>query len=221
MAAAALRGRRGWVQIADVKTITKRVLNLAIAVALAALPPAFGQERPRSAEAERLANELAGGQGVGGEFALRDARGKQRRLAEFRGKLVLLYFGFTTCPDICPTDLLAIGTAVKRLGPRASEVQPVFVTLDPARDTPVILREYVRNFHPRFVALTGTESEIRDVARAYKVFFERVAMPGALGYTIDHAANVYLLDRQGKFVTAIPPGLPADRIARIVQGEMQ
>ena len=198
-----------------------RVLNLAIAALVAALPAGAIEERPGRADAERLASELASGQGVGGDFALRDARGRPRRLADFRGKLVMLYFGFTTCPDICPTDLLAIGKAVKRLGPRAAEVQPVFVTLDPARDTPAIIGEYTRNFHPRFVALTGTEAEIAAVARAYKVFFERRDLPGGLGYTIDHAANTYLLDRQGKFVTTIPPGIPADRMARIVQGEMQ
>ena len=176
---------------------------------------------PRREEAARLMNDLMLGRDVGGEFTLRDARGKTRRLADFRGKLVLLYFGFTTCPDICPTDLREIGVAVKRLGARGRQVQPVFITLDPVRDKPAIIAEYIRNFHPRFVALTGTEDEVRAVARAYKVFYEKVDIPGGLGYTIDHAAFTFLIDRQGKYIGIIPPGTPADRIARIVQGEMQ
>ena len=176
---------------------------------------------PRREEAARLMNDLMLGRDVGGEFTLRDARGKTRRLADFRGKLVLLYFGFTTCPDICPTDLREIGVAVKRLGARGRQVQPIFITLDPARDKPAVIAEYIRNFHPRFIALTGTDEEVRAVAQAYKVFYEKVQLPGGLGYTIDHTAFTFLIDRQGKYIGIIPPGTPADRIARIVQGEMQ
>jgi protein SCO1/2 len=203
--------------------LARRALAALALAALAFLAGAAEEAvpEPRREEAARLMNDLMTGRDVGGEFELRDARGRKRRLADFRGKLVLLYFGFTTCPDICPTDLREIGVAVKRLGAKGRQVQPVFVTLDPARDTPGILAEYVRNFHPRFVALTGSEAEVREVARAYKVYFEKVDLPRGLGYTIDHAAFTFLLDRQGKYVGLIPPGTPADRIARIVQAEMQ
>ena len=165
-------------------------------------------------------NELMLGKGVGGEFTLRDARGRSTRLADFRGKLVLLYFGFTTCPDVCPTDLLAIGQAIKSLGKAGAAVQPVFITLDPKRDTPGILREYVRNFHPGFVALTGTEAQVRQVAAAYKVFFEKVPLAGGTGYTIDHTAFIFLLDREGKYIGFLPPGMPAERIAAILRQDL-
>ena len=146
---------------------------IGFAAALAVLPGAAEEpdkSAPRREEAARLMNDLMLGREVGGDFALRDAHGRPRRLADFRGKLVLLYFGFTTCPDICPTDLREIGVAIRRLGAKGAAVQPIFITLDPARDKPAIIAEYIRNFHPRFVALTGTEDEVRAVARQYKVF---------------------------------------------------
>lgn len=208
-------GRRGLAA----RRLAGALLLLAAHAALAQ-PGEAAQER-RRAEAGRLMNDLMLGRSVGGDFTLSDARGKRRALAEFRGKVVVLYFGFVTCPDVCPTDLLAIGAAVKSLGAAGDGVQPLFVTLDPARDTRGILREYVANFHPRFVALTGTEAEVRAVASAYKVFFEKVALAGEAGYTIDHAAFVYLIDREGRYVGFLPPGTPPDRIARYLSEELR
>jgi cytochrome oxidase Cu insertion factor (SCO1/SenC/PrrC family) len=174
----------------------------------------------RRARAAVLMNDLMLGKEVGGDFALSDARGRKRRLSDFRGKVVVLYFGFTTCPDICPTDMLAIGKALKGLGTEARLVQPIFVTLDPARDKPAMIAEYVKNFDSRFVALTGTDAEIRKVADAYKVFYERVPIPGAAGYTIDHSSFTYVVDRQGRYVGFIPPGTPYDRITRLLHAEV-
>ena len=126
----------------------------------------------RRAGAARMMNELMSGKvPVGGPFTLVDSTGTRRNLAEFRGKVVLLYFGFLTCPDICPTDLLAIGKTIESLGRQGDQIQPLFITLDPERDTRDALRGYVASFHPRFVALTGSEAEVRRVATAYKVFF--------------------------------------------------
>lgn len=175
----------------------------------------------RRADAARLMNELMTGKGVGGEFTLGDAQGKSVRLADFRGKLVLLYFGFTTCPDVCPTDLLAIARAIESLGKDGDGIQPVFITLDPERDTREVIGAYVASFHPRFVALTGTPSQVGDVARAYKVFYEKVAVPGAATYTIDHAAFTYLLDAQGKYIGLFPPGTPSARMAAILRDEIR
>jgi len=193
---------------------------LLVAVVLAATQPGAEPPEARRAGAARLMNELMLGQGVGGDFTLLDAYGKSTRLADFHGKVVLLYFGFTSCPDVCPTDLLAIGQAIKSLGKEGAAVQPVFITLDPKRDTPGILREYVRNFHPGFVALTGTEAQVRRVAVAYKVFFEKVPLEGAAGYTIDHTAFIFLLDRDGKYIGFLPPGFPAERIAAALRQEL-
>ncbi|HEX2197960.1 MAG TPA: SCO family protein [Burkholderiales bacterium] len=161
-------------------------------------------------------NELMSGSSqVGGPFALPDQWGKTRSLADFRGKLVLLYFGFASCPDVCPTDLAVIGEALRRLGPQAEEVQPLFITLDPLRDTPEVLREYVAAFHPSFVALRGSEAETRDIATRYKVFFEKVSQ--GQGYAIDHMAFTFVLDREGRYVAFLPPGTRAERMVAMVR----
>ena len=187
---------------------------------VAAQPSEIPADETRRAEAARLMNDLMLGKDVGGDFTLTDERGRRRSLRDFRGKIVVLYFGFTTCPDICPTDMLAIGKAVASLKKEARAVQPLFVTLDPARDKPAVIAEYVKNFHRSFVALTGSQEEIRRVASAYKVFYERVPVEGAFGYTIDHAAFTFLIDRKGKYVGFIPPGTPHDRIARVLHAEV-
>jgi protein SCO1/2 len=169
-----------------------------------------GEER--RADAARLMNELMSGRAaVGGPFALTDASGRERKLGEFRGRLVLLYFGYAYCPDVCPTDLAAIGGALRALGPQAAQVQPIFVTLDPQRDTPDVLRQYVAAFHPSFIGLRGSEAQTREVALRYKVFYEKV------GEFIDHAAFTFLIDRDGKYVAFFPPGTRAERMAAMVK----
>ena len=163
-------------------------------------------------------NELMSGKAqVGGPFTLIDQYGKTRSLDEFRGSLVLLYFGYTSCPDVCPTDLAAIGAMLRSLGPQAEAVQPIFVTLDPERDTPGVLREYVASFHPRFVALRGSEEETRQVALSYKLFYEKVPEPKSGPYLIDHAAFTFLIDRGGRYVAFFPPGTKAERMAVMVR----
>jgi protein SCO1/2 len=177
------------------------------------------QSEERRADAGRLMSELMSGRAaVGGPFALTDAAGRLRSLAEFRGKLVLVYFGYTQCPDICPTDLARIATMLRSLGAAADEIQPLFVTLDPQRDTPAVLREYATAFHPRLVALRGSEEEIRRVATSYKVFYEKVAQPR--GYLIDHTPLTFLLDRDGQYIAFFPPGTPAERMAVMVRESM-
>jgi protein SCO1/2 len=173
------------------------------------------------AEAARLMQELMSGQHpIGAPFTLADPAGRRVSLGDFKGRLVLLYFGFASCPDVCPTDLAVIAHALRSLGPGAEEVQPLFVTLDPQRDTPEVLREYAAAFHPRFVALTGTEDEIRRVATDFKVYYEKVALPGTNTYTIEHTAYTFLLDRKGEFLILFPPGTPADRMLFMLREEL-
>jgi len=162
---------------------------------------------------------MSGRHPIGTPFTLSDPAGRRVALADFAGKLVLLYFGFANCPDVCPTDLAEIGQALRSLGPAADQVQPLFVTLDPLRDSAAVLREYAPAFHPRFIALTGSEDEIRRVATAFKVFFEKVPLAGG-GYTIDHTAYTFLLDRRGKFVILFPPGTPPERMVEIVREQV-
>jgi cytochrome oxidase Cu insertion factor (SCO1/SenC/PrrC family) len=178
------------------------------------------ESEERRADAGRLMTELMSGKAaVGGPFALHDARGNARSLSDFRGKLVLLYFGYTQCPDVCPTDLARIGAMLRSLGAQAEAVQPLFVTLDPQRDTPEVLREYAAAFHPQFVALRGSEEETRRIATSYKVFYEKVPQPQ--GYLIDHTPLTFLLDREGKYIAFFPPGTPADRMTVMVREALQ
>lgn len=155
---------------------------------------------------------------VGGPFALVDQNGKRRTDADFRGKLMLVYFGYTYCPDICPTDLQQIGLAVEQLGPAGGEVQPIFVTLDPERDTPKHLAAYVPHFHPRFIGLTGTQSAIRQAASAYKVYYKKVA--GRSGYSVDHTAFIYLMNGNGQYLGFFPPGTSAERMLEIIRPQL-
>jgi protein SCO1/2 len=196
-------------------------LALAVLAACAAAPADSPAPRERRADAARLMNELMSGKyPIGGPFTLTDPAGKRVALADFKGKLVLLYFGYATCPDVCPTDLAQIGLALRALGAAAEEVQPIFVTLDPRRDTPAVLREYATVFHPRFVSLTGSEEEVRRVATDFKVFFEKVPRPGTSNYAIDHTAYTFLLDREGKFVILFPPGTEAGRMAEMLREQV-
>lgn len=175
----------------------------------------------RRVDAARLMIELMSGKvPVGGAFVLADPAGRRVALADFRGKLVLLYFGYASCPDVCPADLAIIGETLRDLGAEGEQVQPVFITLDPERDTPAVLREYVAAFHPRLVALTGTEGEIRRVATDYKVFFEKVQLPGTRTYVIDHTAYTFLLDADGRFVSLFPPGTPPGRMAVMLREQI-
>jgi cytochrome oxidase Cu insertion factor (SCO1/SenC/PrrC family) len=150
---------------------------------------------------------------IGGPFALTDQNGTRRTDADFRGKLMLVYFGFTYCPDVCPTDLLQMALAVDQLGPAGEMVQPVFITLDPERDTPEHLKQYMPLFHPRFVGLTGDAIVIGAVARAYRVYYKKIEWDDRSEYTVDHSAFIYLMGRNGEYLGFFPPGTSADQLA--------
>jgi cytochrome oxidase Cu insertion factor (SCO1/SenC/PrrC family) len=155
---------------------------------------------------------------IGGPFTLTDHTGNRRALADFRGRFTLLYFGFTSCPDVCPADLYSMSKAVQDLGADGEKVNLVFVTLDPERDTPEKLSQYISLFHPRLVALTGSPAEIRDAANLYKVYFMKTKLGEGQGdYTVDHSAFVYLLNPEGRYLGFYPPNTSPDRIAQIVR----
>ena len=176
----------------------------------------------RAGEDERSAAELMdvvmwNREPIGGPFALTDQRGLRRTDADFRGKLTLVYFGFTYCPDICPTDLQAIGLAIDQLGAAGEQVQALFVTLDPERDTPQLLADYTPLFHPRLIGLSGEASAIREAARAYKVYYAKVPTTDGSGYTVDHSAYIYLMDRAGRYLGFFPPGTPPERMVEVIR----
>lgn len=149
----------------------------------------------------------------GQQLSLRDPNGATHTLAEFKGKAVLVFFGYTQCPDICPTTLATAAAALRFLGPDAERVQVLFVTLDPLRDTPEVLSKYVPAFNPEFLALTGTQDEIAAAAKAFKVFYQ--VQPGSTPdtYTIDHTAASYAYDPEGRLRLYIKHGTTPEQLA--------
>ena len=138
------------------------------------------------------------GANYAGELALPDPEGRVRTLAEFKGKVVVVFFGFTQCPDVCPTTLAELAAAKRALGADGARVQGIFVTVDPARDTPEVLRAYVAAFDPSFVALRGSDEQTLATAKAFKVYFNKVEGRTPGSYTIDHTAGSYVFDTQAR-----------------------
>lgn len=191
--------------------------GFALAVMLSvAASPSRAEDIPQRSAVELMDALMWNREPVGGPFALTDHTGKRRTDADFRGKFMLVYFGFTYCPDICPTDLQEIGLAIDKLGAAGEAVQPLFITVDPERDTPEHLAEYVALFHPRLVALTGEAKAISQVALAYKAYYTKVPSAGG-DYTVDHSVFVYLMDREGKYLGFFPPGTSADRMVEVIR----
>jgi protein SCO1/2 len=175
---------------------------------------AAAEEQPSAAQ---MMDDLMYGRGsVGGPFTLTDPIGKQRSDTDFRGKLMIVYFGYTYCPDVCPADLMAITQALDDLGPAAEGIQPVFITIDPERDTKV-LAEYVSAFHHSLIGLTGSPEEIRKVANAYKAFYVKVRDERSGDYTIDHTGVIYLMGRNGEYLGFMPPQTSPDRLVEILR----
>jgi cytochrome oxidase Cu insertion factor (SCO1/SenC/PrrC family) len=209
-----LRGEAGWRLLPCIAavpawfTAATLLLGSSLAVAADAGEPS----------AEELVQALLSGKApVGGPFDLVDHTGQRRTDVDFRGKLVLIYFGFTHCPDACPTELLAISLALEKLGRAAVAVQPLFITVDPERDTPAVLADYVSSFHPRLVGLTGEPAAIRTVAHAYKTFFARSRGGRAGNYAIDHTGFIYVVGPDGRYRGFLPPQLGPEQIAEALR----
>lgn len=154
---------------------------------------------------------------LGGDFVLTDQDGRRVTQAAFAGKYRIMYFGYTFCPDVCPVDVQNIGAAMKLLDRQdpalAARIVPVFVTIDPARDTPPVIRQFVRAFHPRMIGLTGTRAEIDRIAKEYAVYYAKGAGTAG-GYMMDHSRQAYLMDPDGKPLALLPQEGPPAAIAR-------
>jgi protein SCO1/2 len=137
---------------------------------------------------------------IGGPFSLTDQNGRTVTEEDFKGRPFLVFFGFTHCPDICPTTMFEISEIIKKLGPDADRVRALFITVDPERDKPAALKDYLSSFDPRISAVTGDEAAIAAVAKAYRAYFKRVPLADG-GYTMDHTAIIYLMGKDGRFVT--------------------
>jgi protein SCO1 len=169
---------------------------------------------------ELIQGLISGHAPVGGPFELTDQAGHRRSDTDFRGKLVVLYFGYTYCPDVCPTELQSISLALDELGVAGEAVQPLFITVDPDRDTPARLAEFVSSFHPRLIGLTGSSAEIRKTAIAYRTFFVKNGATTPRDYSVDHTGFIYLIGKDGYYLGFLPPGSTPDEIAGAIRARL-
>lgn len=208
------------------------VLILAAGLALALVVALVQTRIDRAADRQELSESFAaGGKAgvipgveVGGPFELTDQTGRTVTDQMFRGKLMLVYFGYAYCPDICPTDLQEIALAMDELGEQdAAEVQPLFITIDPERDTVASLSRYVGLFHPRLLGLTGTDEQIAQAAKGYRVFYRKAPSPGGAPdeYLMDHSTYSYLMGRDGKLLTVFAHGTTPETIAKAVRQHLK
>ncbi|MBV9117911.1 MAG: SCO family protein [Acetobacteraceae bacterium] len=156
---------------------------------------------------------------IGGPFTLENGNGQAVTDRDFRGKYMLVYFGYTYCPDVCPTTLTEVAGALDKLGPKAARVQPIFITVDPQRDTPAVIKQYTGAFSPRIVGLTGTPDQIAAVERAYHVYAAKhVTGPGPNDYGMDHSSVLYLMGPDGRFIAPLDADQTAPRLAKRLAG---
>jgi cytochrome oxidase Cu insertion factor (SCO1/SenC/PrrC family) len=192
---------------------------LPLACVLFAAPVAANEAAEPSAT-ELIEGLLSGRAPVGGPFELTDQTGHRRTDADYRGKLVVLYFGYTYCPDVCPTELQSISLALDKLGGAAEAVQPLFITVDPERDTPARLADFVSSFHPRLIGLTGPLADIRKTAIAYRTFFVKNSATTPGDYSVDHTGFIYLVGKDGRYLGFLPPGATPDAIADAIRARL-
>ena len=163
----------------------------------------------------------AGKAQVGGPFTLVNQDGETVTEETYRGKYMLIYFGFTFCPDVCPTELGIMSAALDRLGDKAEKVQPIFITIDPERDTPEVMARYVKLFNPRLAGLTGTPEQIADVAKAYHVFYRKAEDESSTEYTMDHSSIIFLMGPDGEYLKLFPPQTPPDKMAEAIESYIE
>ncbi len=177
---------------------------------------------PSASAGEAPANALDGAdsQSIGGPFILVDQNGKSVTDEDFRGSFLLIAFGYTNCPDVCPATLMTMASAINVLGPEAKAVRPLFISLDPARDTPARLKEYVGSFGPSFVGLTGPEPFIASVAEKYRIKYTKVDSPSG-GYSIDHTAGIFLMGPDGAFLQRFSYDIAARALASGIREKLR
>ena len=165
--------------------------------------------------------QLAQGVALGGPFSMVDQTGRAVTERDFAGKSLLVYFGFTYCPDVCPTELGTIAAALDAMGPAGERVTPVFITIDPERDTPAAMADYVQRFHPRMVGLTGTPDQVAQAARAYRVYYATVRPRESTDYVMDHSSFIYFVGPDGKVRSLFRPETTPEAIASAVSAQLR
>jgi protein SCO1/2 len=184
-----------------------------IFAALLAVLAACGRTEAPPPEPEFLATDITGAP-WGRDFRLTDHTGKERTLADFRGKVVAIFFGYTHCPDVCPTTLSDFAMAIRELGADGEKVQVLFVTVDPERDTPELLGMYVPSFNPAFLGMYTDPVSLAELAREFKVVYQKTSIKGPAEYLIDHSAGTYVFDAQGRLRLHIAYGTGPAAIAQ-------
>ncbi|HEV7456013.1 MAG TPA: SCO family protein [Roseococcus sp.] len=184
------------------------------------LASVFGQDMP-SPSAGGGGMQLPPGVTLGGPFSLTDHTGRAVTQQDFAGRWMLVYFGFTYCPDVCPTELGTIAAALDIMGPEGEAITPLLITIDPERDTPAQLADYVAAFHPRMIGLTGTAQQVADAARRYRVFYARAQRPEMTEYTMDHSSFVYLVGPDGLVRTLFRAETTPEAMAAAVRGQLR
>jgi cytochrome oxidase Cu insertion factor (SCO1/SenC/PrrC family) len=157
---------------------------------------------------------------VGGPFTLVDPSGKTVTDADFRGRWMLVYFGYTFCPDVCPTELQAMAASLDKLGSQATKLVPIFITVDPDRDTPSVMGDYVKLFDDRLVGLSGSPAQVAAALRAYRVYAVKSESKTTTSYLMDHSSFLYLMGPDGKLRTLFKPGTSSDEIAASIRAKM-
>jgi cytochrome oxidase Cu insertion factor (SCO1/SenC/PrrC family) len=212
----ALTGREAHSGVTMARRLGAACLGLALACVVSSAPLA-ANEAAEPSPTELIEGLLSGRAPVGGPFELTDQTGHRRTDTDFHGKLVVLYFGYTYCPDVCPTELQSISLALDKLGAAAETVQPAFISVDPERDTPARLAEFVSSFHPRLIGLTGSVADIRKTAIAYRTFFAKNSATAPGEYSVDHTGFIYLVGKDGHYLGFLPPGVSPDEIADAIR----
>ena len=155
---------------------------------------------------------------IGGNFSLIDQHGNKTEDSDFRGKLMLVFFGFTNCPNICPTDLFVMSKAMNLLGKESKNIAPIFITVDPKRDTSTVLASYLENFNKSLIGLTGSTEQIEQATTAYRIYYAKVKDENSsLEYTMDHSTFTYLMDKKGKYITHFDHNTDATEMANIIR----
>ena len=190
----------------------KKLLPVLVAACALTMSIAACDKLPGKQQREAFQNTDVTGVDYAKGFALTDHTGKPRTLADFKGKAVVVFFGYTQCPDVCPTTMAEMATVMQKLGPLADQVQVLFITLDPERDTQQLLASYVPAFDKRFIGLRGTPEQTAKTAKEFKVFYAKVPGSDPNSYTIDHTAGSYVFDRDGRLRLFIRHGQGPDPI---------
>jgi protein SCO1/2 len=189
------------------------LVTIFLAVAIAAAATVFWVVTPGGGDRGGVA-------AIGGPFELVDQNGRTVTEKSWPGKYLLVYFGYTFCPDVCPTELSTMAAALDELGGDADKVQPLFITVDPERDTVPVMADYVPSFHPRLQGLTGSDAQVRGAAKAYRVYFAKGKDEGDGAYLMDHSSFIYLIDPEGNYVTHFSPMTAPEEMARRIRSQL-